>query len=266
VLTADKFLIAVGTRPARREDIPFDGKTIFDSDQILWGGVDAVPKRLIVVGAGVIGMEYASMMSIIPGSEVTVIDGRKEILDMADKEVAEALKYAMRQSGTRFYTDETIKSVEKAANGEVIVKLNSGKTIIGDGLLYTVGRQGSTDGLNLAAVGLETDKRGLLQVDDNFRTSIPHMYVVMNVIRPLWARVTLTNLLWLQLCRWGLHWVPCVGVHVDGAGSLGIGPYAQRQADQQEAGHRRESAERSVLPADAHAVRRGLSVRYLHCA
>lgn len=182
VLTADKFLIAVGTRPARRDDIPFDGKTIFDSDQILWGGVDAVPKRLIVVGAGVIGMEYASMMSIIPGSEVTVIDSRKEILDMADKEVAEALKYAMRQTGTRFYTDEVIKSVEKASNGEVVVKLNSGKTVVGDGLLYTVGRQGNVDGLNLAAIGLEADKRGLLQVDDNFRTAVPHIYAAGDCI------------------------------------------------------------------------------------
>ena len=80
VLTADTFLIACGTRPARRDDIPFDGVTIFDSDQILWGQVKAVPKRLIVVGAGVIGMEYASMMSIIPGTEVTVIDARKEVM------------------------------------------------------------------------------------------------------------------------------------------------------------------------------------------
>ncbi|TMW57222.1 hypothetical protein Poli38472_003147 [Pythium oligandrum] len=182
VLTADKFLLAVGTRPARREDIPFDGKTIFDSDQILWGGIQSVPKRLIVVGAGVIGMEYASMMSIIPGTEVTVIDGRKEILDMADKEVTEALSYAMRQTGTRFYTEETIKTVEKADNGEVIVKLNSGKTIIGDGLLYTLGRQGNTDSLNLEAVGLTPDKRGLIQVDDNFRTAVPHIYAAGDCI------------------------------------------------------------------------------------
>ncbi|GLD96277.1 hypothetical protein PINS_up004960 [Pythium insidiosum] len=182
VLTADKFLIAVGTRPARRDDIPFDGQTVFDSDQILWGGVRSVPKRLIVVGAGVIGMEYASMMSIIPGTEVTVIDGRKEILDMADKEVIEALCYSMRQTGTRFHLEESVKSVEKAANGEVVVKLNSGKTLVADGLLYTVGRQGNTDGLNLAAVGLEADKRGLLQVDDNFRTAVPHIYAAGDCI------------------------------------------------------------------------------------
>lgn len=175
MLTADKFLICVGTRPARREDIPFDGKTIFDSDQLLWGGVKAAPRRLIVVGAGVIGMEYASMMSIIPGTEVTVIDGRKEILDMADKEVSESLCYSMRQTGTRFYTEESIKKVEKRENGEVVAHLNSGKVIVGDGLLYTLGRQGNTDGLNLQAVGLETDKRGFLNVNDDFQTEVPHM-------------------------------------------------------------------------------------------
>jgi NAD(P) transhydrogenase len=178
VLTADKFLVCVGTRPARRPDIPFDGETIFDSDQLLWGRVKAVPKRLIVVGAGVIGMEYASMMSIIPGTEVTVIDGRKDILDMADKEVSEALCYSMRQTGTRFYTQESIKSVKKRDNGEVVAHLNSGKTIVGDGLLYTLGRQGNTDGLNLQAIGLEPDKRGLLEVNDNFQTAVPHMCVV----------------------------------------------------------------------------------------
>lgn len=178
MLTANKFLVCVGTRPARRPDIPFDGKTVFDSDQLLWGGVRSVPKRLIVVGAGVIGMEYASMMSIIPGTEVTVIDGRKEILDMADKEVSEALCYSMRQTGTRFYTEESIKSVEKRDNGEVVAHLNSGKTIVGDGLLYTLGRQGNTDGLNLQAIGLEPDKRGLLEVNDNFQTAVPHMCVV----------------------------------------------------------------------------------------
>ena len=72
-------MIAVGTRPARRDDVEFDGTRVFDSDQILWGGVEDVPRRLIVVGAGVIGMEYASMINIIPGTQVTVVDGRKEV-------------------------------------------------------------------------------------------------------------------------------------------------------------------------------------------
>ncbi|GMF65472.1 unnamed protein product [Phytophthora lilii] len=182
VLTADKFLVCVGTRPARRPDIPFDGETVFDSDQLLWGKVKTVPRRLIIVGAGVVGMEYASMMTIIPGTDVTVIDGRQEILNMADKEVSEALCYSMAQTGTRFLVGETIKSVEKSENGEVFVHLESGKTVVGDGLLYTVGRQGNVEGLNLEAVGLVPDKRGRIKVDNNFQTAVPHMYVAGDII------------------------------------------------------------------------------------
>jgi NAD(P) transhydrogenase len=176
VLTADKYLVCVGTRPARRPDIPFDGETIFDSDQLLWGKVKTVPRRLIIVGAGVVGMEYASMMTIIPGTDVTVIDGRQEILNMADKEVSETLCYSMSQTGTRFLVGETIKKVEKSAKGEVFVHLESGKTVVGDGLLYTVGRQGNVEGLDLEAVGLVPDKRGRIKVDNNFQTAVPHMY------------------------------------------------------------------------------------------
>ncbi|KAG6975292.1 hypothetical protein JG688_00002550 [Phytophthora aleatoria] len=182
VLTADKFLVCVGTRPARRPDIPFDGETIFDSDQLLWGKVESVPRRLIIVGAGVVGMEYASMMTIIPGTDVTVIDGRQEILNMADKQVSEALCYSMAQTGTRFLTGETIKSVEKSPKGEVFVHLESGKTVVGDGLLYTVGRQGNVEGLDLEAVGLSPDKRGRIKVDNNFQTAVPHIYAAGDII------------------------------------------------------------------------------------
>ncbi|KAF0695972.1 Aste57867_13244 [Aphanomyces stellatus] len=183
VLTADKFLIAVGTRPARHPDLDYDGSLIFDSDQLLWGGVDIVPKRLIVVGAGVIGMEYASMISIIPGTQVTVIDGRKDILDMADKEVSDALCYYMRQRGSRFLTEESIVKVEtKQDEREVIVHLSSGKTIVGDALLYTQGRQGNVAGLDLEAVGLAANKRGVLEVNNNFQTSVPHIYAAGDCI------------------------------------------------------------------------------------
>ena len=133
-----------------------------------------MPQRLIVVGAGVIGMEYASMINIIPGTQVTVIDGRKEILDMADKEVSDALCYAMRGNGARFLTEETIKSVEKTETGVKCI-LNSGKVVVGDALLYTLGRQGNIEGLDLDAIDLESDKRGYMKVDQNYQTNIPHM-------------------------------------------------------------------------------------------
>ncbi|CAK4072987.1 unnamed protein product [Aphanomyces euteiches] len=182
VLTADKILISCGTRPARRPDLEYDGRLIFDSDQLLWGGVDIVPKRLIVVGAGVIGMEYASMISIIPGTQVTVIDGRKEILDVADKEVSDALCHYMRQRGARFLTEETIVKVETRDDSEVIVHLTSGKTIVGDALLYTQGRQGNVAGLDLEAVGLSANKRGVLEVNNNFQTAVPHIYAAGDCI------------------------------------------------------------------------------------
>ncbi|KUF98642.1 S-formylglutathione hydrolase [Phytophthora nicotianae] len=151
-------------------------------DELLWGKVKSVPRRLIIVGAGVVGMEYASMMTIIPGTDVTVIDGRQEILNMADKQVSEALCYSMTQTGTRFLTGETIKSVEKSPKGEVFVHLESGKTVVGDGLLYTVGRQGNVEGLNLEAVGLSPDKRGRIKVDNNFQTAVPHIYAAGDII------------------------------------------------------------------------------------
>ncbi|RHY23947.1 hypothetical protein DYB32_009023 [Aphanomyces invadans] len=173
VLTADKVLIAVGTRPARHPDLEYDGRLIFDSDQLLWGGVDIVPKRLIVVGAGVIGMEYASMISIIPGTQVTVIDGRKEV--NMHKEVSDALCYYMRQRGSRFLTEESILKVETKDDSEVVVHLTSGKVIVGDALLYTQGRQGNVAGLDLEAVGLSANKRGILEVNNNFQTAVPHI-------------------------------------------------------------------------------------------
>ncbi|KAH9062898.1 hypothetical protein Ae201684P_009164 [Aphanomyces euteiches] len=153
VLTADKILISCGTRPARRPDLEYDGRLIFDSDQLLWGGVDIVPKRLIVVGAGVIGMEYASMISIIPGTQVTVIDGRKEILDVADKEVSDALCHYMRQPARRLSV-----------------------------MLFSTPKGGNVAGLDLEAVGLSANKRGVLEVNNNFQTAVPHIYAAGDCI------------------------------------------------------------------------------------
>lgn len=109
-LSADRFLVACGTRPLRRPDVPFDGSRIFDSDQLLWGGVDRVPRDLIVIGAGVIGMEYASMINVVPGTTVTVIDPREEVLGFADREVTQALCYSMRKNGARFLLGEKVRT------------------------------------------------------------------------------------------------------------------------------------------------------------
>ncbi|CAN0347846.1 unnamed protein product [Discosporangium mesarthrocarpum] len=112
-LSADRFLVACGTRPVRRPGLPFDGERVFDSDQLLWGGVKKIPRDLIVVGAGVIGMEYASMINIIQGTTVSVIDPRDEVLGFADREVVQALCHSMRKNGARFLLGEKVNTGER---------------------------------------------------------------------------------------------------------------------------------------------------------
>jgi NAD(P) transhydrogenase len=180
-LRAKKFLIACGTRPAHSPIAPVDGRIIFDSDQILSGNIRDLPRSLIVVGAGVIGMEYASMLNVVPGHHVTVIDGRPEVLPFADEEIIGMLKYEMRNKGARFLLGETIQKIEKNTKG-IKVFLISGKIITGDALLYTVGRQANTDGLNLEAVGLSRNPRGLLTVNDSYQTNQSHIYAAGDCI------------------------------------------------------------------------------------
>ncbi|MFJ6098977.1 Si-specific NAD(P)(+) transhydrogenase [Williamsia muralis] len=177
-VTFDHAVIAVGTRPARPDTVEFDGVTIVDSDQIL--GMDRVPTSMVVVGAGVIGIEYASMFAAL-GTKVTVVEQRSSMLDFCDREVVEALQYQMRDRGVTFRFGETVQMVEKHKSGSVTV-LQSGKKIPSDTVLYSAGRQGVTDELNVAAAGLEADKRGRLTVDGSFRTTVNHIYAVGDVI------------------------------------------------------------------------------------
>ncbi|CCI50814.1 unnamed protein product [Albugo candida] len=180
-LRASKFLVACGTRPAHNPNIPIDGKVIFDSDQILSWNIRQLPRSLIVVGAGVIGMEYASMLNVIRGHSVTVIDGREEILSFCDDEIISTLTHEMRNHGARFLLGETIESVDKSSRG-VLVGLKSGKKVHGDALLYVVGRQANTDGLNLEAAGLSRNPRGLLSVNTKYQTKKPHIFAVGDCI------------------------------------------------------------------------------------
>lgn len=178
-VAAEHILIACGTRPAHSPGVPLDGQRIMDSDQIL--AASGVPRQMIVVGAGVIGLEYASMLTAL-GSTVTVIDQRPTILDYLDQEIIEALSYHMRRQGATFRLGETVTGVEVDARGRVVARLESGKTVSGDALLYTVGRQGNTAGLNLGAVGLETDARGRIPVNASFQTTVRHIYAAGDVI------------------------------------------------------------------------------------
>ncbi len=179
-LHGDNILIACGTRPARSPDIPFDGKRILDTDEFT--NIDSVPKEIIVVGAGVVGLEYASFMAAL-GAEVTLIDQRPVILDFVDREIIEALSYHLRQMGTTFRLGEKVTRVgHDPERDSVFAELESGKKVRGDVLLYAVGRQANGDQLRLEAAGLQPDSRGKIKVNDCYQTEIPHVYAAGDVI------------------------------------------------------------------------------------
>ena len=177
-VTADAVVIAVGTRPARPASVAFDERTIIDSDGIVH--LEQVPRTMVVAGAGVIGIEYASMFAAL-GCKVTVVEQRDRMLEFCDLEVVEALKFHLRDLAVTFRFGETVTSVDAREDG-AIASLASGKRIPADTVLYSAGRQGATEDLNLAAAGLEADKRGRIKVDEFFRTKVPHIYAVGDVI------------------------------------------------------------------------------------
>jgi len=179
-LRGNYFVIACGTRPAHDADIPIDGKRIFDSDQV--HELQELPRELIVVGAGIIGLEYASMFAAL-GVKVTLLDQRPILLDFADREIVESLCFQLRQLGTVFRLGEKVVSVGfDEERDRVFAKLESGKTVHGAALLYAVGRRANSDLLNIEAAGVVPDGRGKLIVDENFCTAVPHIYAAGDVI------------------------------------------------------------------------------------
>ena len=178
-LEADRIIIAVGTRPASSPLVPINGRTIVNSDQIL--DLPALPRSLIVVGGGVIGVEYACMFAIL-GVRVTLIEKRNKLLEFADQEIVEALSYHLRDSRVTLRLGEEVESVEELPDGTVVANLESKKRVSGDALLYAVGRQGNIDDLNLAAAGLEADNRGRIAVNEHYQTKVEHIYAVGDVV------------------------------------------------------------------------------------
>lgn len=178
LLSAEHVVIATGTRPARPESVEFDGRTILDSDNVLT--VERVPRSMVIVGAGVIGMEYACMFAAL-GSRVTVVERRAGMLDMCDVEVVESLKYHLRDLAVTFRFGESVAAVERHARGTLTV-LESGKKIPAEAVMYSAGRQGLTEELELANAGLAADARGRITVDEYYRTQVPHIYAVGDVI------------------------------------------------------------------------------------
>ncbi|MER6562503.1 Si-specific NAD(P)(+) transhydrogenase [Streptomyces sp. NPDC001027] len=178
LISAEHIVIATGTRPARPDSVEFDGRTILDSDNVLT--IERVPQSMVIVGAGVIGMEYASMFAAL-GSKVTVVEKRAGMLDMCDVEVIESLKYHLRDLAVAFRFGETVAAVERHQRGTLTV-LESGKKIPADAVMYSAGRQGLTDELDLDKAGLTADRRGRIEVDEHYRTPVGHIYAVGDVI------------------------------------------------------------------------------------
>jgi NAD(P) transhydrogenase len=177
-LTAANIVIATGTRPARPDTVEFDDRTIVDSDAIL--SLERIPSSMVVVGAGVIGLEYASMFAAL-GTKVTVVERRAGMLEFCDGEIVESLRYHLRDLAVTFRFGESVAAVERHARGTITV-LESGKRIPADTVLYSAGRQGLTDELELANAGLEADVRGRITVGPDFRTTVPHIFAVGDVI------------------------------------------------------------------------------------
>ena len=176
---ADNIVIATGTKPAVSPLVPFNDKTIINSDQIL--KMPEIPKSMIVVGGGVIGVEYVCMFATL-GVRVTLIEKRPRLLEFADAEMVEALCYHLRDRRVTLRLNEEVESVEETPDHLVVANLKSKKKVSGEALLYAVGRQGNVDELNLAAGGLEADARGRITVDENYRTKQPHIFAVGDVI------------------------------------------------------------------------------------
>jgi NAD(P) transhydrogenase len=179
--TADEVIVAVGTVPARPAGIPFDERRVLDSDGIL--EIHArVPRTMTVVGAGVIGVEYASIFAAL-GTRVTLVDQRPGLLSFADGEITEALQYLLRRRGVTFRFGEAVTGVER--HGDLVMTtLQSGKRIPSDMVLYAIGRQGATDRLALDRAGLEPDRRGPIETDQCGRTAVEHIYAVGDVAGP----------------------------------------------------------------------------------
>jgi NAD(P) transhydrogenase len=176
---ASKIIIATGTKPAVSPLVPFNNRTVINSDQILQ--MPEIPKTMIVVGGGVIGVEYTCMFATL-GVRVTLIEKRPRLLEFADAEMVEALCYHLRDRRVTLRLNEEVESVEEIPDNGVVANLKSKKKVSGEALLYAVGRQGNVDELNLAAAGLEADSRGRIVVDDDYRTTQPHIFAVGDVI------------------------------------------------------------------------------------
>lgn len=181
LLRGERILIATGSSPLRPAEFPFEHPRVHDSDEILEIGV--LPKKLAVIGAGVVGAEYAGTFNAL-GVEVHLIDGRDSLLGFLDREISENIQSAMTAAGVHFVWKEKVTGCEAPPTGDITLMLSSGATLAVSDVLVAAGRQSNTADLNLAAAGLTPGKRGLIQVDAQCRSEVPHIFAAGDVIGP----------------------------------------------------------------------------------
>ena len=178
-IKASHILVATGTEPAVPGDVEVDGRTVLTADEIL--KMESIPDTITVVGAGVIGVEYASMFAALD-TEVTIIDKRHRPLEFVDSEIVDNLMYQMRNMDCTFRMGEEVSAIRIGGPGHAEASLKSGKKVVSEVIFYSIGRIGATASLNLEAAGLEADGRGRLEVNSNCQTAQPHIYAAGDVI------------------------------------------------------------------------------------
>jgi len=178
-VTAGYILIATGTRPRRPESINFDDLSITDADGLL--SASTIPSSITIIGAGVIGIEYAGMLNALE-IKVILVNEKPNILPFVDREIVEEFLKHQKEYGMQIFTGSKIQSIAKSKSGEVVTTLEDGRIIKSESLIYAAGRIGSTAELNLEKIGLSTIKNQLIKVDRNFRTDIPHIFAAGDVI------------------------------------------------------------------------------------
>jgi NAD(P) transhydrogenase len=179
ICAADHIVVATGTVPHRPAEIPFDDRTIIDSDGIL--GIRDIPRTMTVIGAGVIGVEYATIFSALD-TKITLIDGRDTILDFVDADIVDSFRHDLQDRGIALRLGEEVARVERRPDGRVATLMKSGRRVVSDLVMVAAGRVGATAGLALGHAGLAADSRGRLAVDAELRTAQPHIYAVGDVI------------------------------------------------------------------------------------
>ena len=177
-IQAEWIVIAVGSKPAGTSEVAVNGRNIIDSDGVY--ALQRIPRTMTVVGGVVVGTEFASIFAGL-GVEVTVVDQRESVLEHLDREITEALLYNLRRRGVIFRLGEQVTGVAEEGS-QVVAYTASNKRIQSDVLLHSIGREGATGGLGLGAIGLETDGRGRISVNESHQTAVPNIYAVGDVI------------------------------------------------------------------------------------